>query len=266
MRRNSLLPSHTTGSYFLSATRSFIGINALSVILMCSGADLGAALGDVAEAEAVFFFLGHIATVEGVQRMHRQLSLPHQVAGGACEGLLVLLVVTVDVAHVLAQEALDALAELLAAVHVLLLHPVLAGLQILRGGSERRDLPRLLVVEGHVGDQVAHHGGECPQRGGDRDDLVLAERRHPGHAHQSRPAVDLGRTRTALAGLAVPPHREVTGLGGLQAVDDVEHDLALVDLDRVVLQVAAVFVAAPDPQFRVVGSHSQPFRSGCSAS
>src|SRR4051794_35683689 len=35
--RNSLLPSHTIGSYLRSATRSFIGINALSVILMFSG-------------------------------------------------------------------------------------------------------------------------------------------------------------------------------------------------------------------------------------
>ena len=35
--RNSLLPSHTIGSYLRSAARSFIGISALSVILMCSG-------------------------------------------------------------------------------------------------------------------------------------------------------------------------------------------------------------------------------------
>src|SRR5215208_1212644 len=36
-RRKSLFPSHTTGSYFLSTARSFSGISALSVILMCSG-------------------------------------------------------------------------------------------------------------------------------------------------------------------------------------------------------------------------------------
>src|SRR5262249_2494049 len=36
-RRNNLLPSQTTGSYLRSATRSFIGISALSVILMFSG-------------------------------------------------------------------------------------------------------------------------------------------------------------------------------------------------------------------------------------
>ena len=32
-----LLPSQTSGSYLRSTTRSFIGISALSVILMCSG-------------------------------------------------------------------------------------------------------------------------------------------------------------------------------------------------------------------------------------
>ena len=36
-RLNSLLPSHTSGSYLRSTTRSFSGISALSVILMCSG-------------------------------------------------------------------------------------------------------------------------------------------------------------------------------------------------------------------------------------
>src|SRR5690606_18608798 len=36
-RLKILLPSHTRGSYLRSTTRSFIGISALSVILMCSG-------------------------------------------------------------------------------------------------------------------------------------------------------------------------------------------------------------------------------------
>ena len=111
---------------------------------------------------------------------------------------------------------------------------------------ESRDLPGLLVVEGDVGDQVADHR-ERPQRR-DGDHLVLGEGRHPGHAQQPRPAVDLGAARAALAGLAVPAHRQVAGLGGLQPVDDVEDDLALVDLDGVVLQLAAVGVAAPHPE------------------
>src|SRR5437899_2277359 len=38
----------------------------------------------------------------------------------------------------------------------------------------------------------------------------------------------------------------------LQPVDDVEHHLALVALDRVVLQPAAVVIAAPDPHLRLI--------------
>ncbi len=37
VRREILAPSQTSGSYLRLATRSFIGISALSVILMCSG-------------------------------------------------------------------------------------------------------------------------------------------------------------------------------------------------------------------------------------
>jgi len=89
---------------------SFIGISALSVILMCSGHTLRAALGDVAEAQTVLFLRHHRTTIERVQRMHVELGLPHQIAGSG-ERRLVLLVITHHVARVLAQEALDALAE-----------------------------------------------------------------------------------------------------------------------------------------------------------
>ena len=170
--------------------------------------------------------------VEGVERVHVQLGEPDQEAR-AGEGLLVLLVVAHHVAGVLAQVALDALAELLAALDVDLLHPVVARLEVGRR-RERRDRARLLVVERDVGDEVADHR-ERAQRG-DRDGLVGGERAHPGHAHQPRPAVDLGAARPALAGLAVPPDGEVGGLRRLQAVDDVEDDLALVDLDGVVVR------------------------------
>ncbi len=161
---------------------------------------------------------------------------------GPEKDFLVLLVVTDHVAGVLAQEALDALAELLRALHVDLLHPVLARLQVGRRG-ERGDLARLLVVERDVRDQVLDHR-ERPHRG-DRDGLALLERVHPAHAHQLRHAVDLGAAGAALAGLAVPADREVRGLGRLQPVDDVEDDLALVDLDLVVVEVTALAIAPP---------------------
>ena len=75
------------------------------------GADLGAALGDVAVAQAVLV-LCHVLAVGLVQRVHVELGDAHEEARTR-EGLLVVLVVTDDVAHVLTQEAFDALAELL---------------------------------------------------------------------------------------------------------------------------------------------------------
>ena len=81
-------------------------------------------------------------------------------------GLLVVLVVTDDVADVLAQEALDALAELLRALDVDLRHAVLARREVRR--REGRDLLGLLVVVRDVGDEVLDHR-EGTQRGdGDR--------------------------------------------------------------------------------------------------
>ena len=88
------------------------------------GADLGAALGDVAHAEAVLRLRLALA-VPRVERVHVELGEPDEEPRPG-EGLLVLLVVADHVAGVLAQEALDALAELLAPLDVDLLHPVLA--------------------------------------------------------------------------------------------------------------------------------------------
>src|SRR6476620_3150651 len=217
------------------------------------GADLGAALRDVAHPDTLLVAGEVSAVVPGVERMHVELGGADE-EPGAGERLLVLLVVTHDVARVLAQEALDALAELLRALDVDLLHAVLAGREV--RGSEGRDLARLGVVEGHVGHEVADHGERAQRCDGDR--LGLAEGGHPGHAEKPRHAVDLGAARSALAGLAVPPHREIAGLGRLEPVDDVEDDLALVDLDGVVDELAALGVAAPDPEPRVVAHDPLP--------
>src|SRR5262249_18132493 len=156
---------------------------------------------------------------------------------------LVVLVVTDDVADVLAEKALDALAELLRALDVHLLHPVPTGCEPRRRG-ERRQLASLLVVEGHVRDEVADHREGTDRR--DRDRPRARERRHAGQAAPPRLAVDPHRTRAALAGLAVPPHGEVGGLGRLKTVDHIQDYLAVVDLDLVVLELAAGVVAAPD--------------------
>src|SRR5215208_3863331 len=86
------------------------------------GADLGAALGDVAQAKA-HLLAEQLAAVAGLQGVHLELGVADEHAR-AGEAALVLLVVTDDVADVLAQEALDALVELLHPVDVLLGHPV----------------------------------------------------------------------------------------------------------------------------------------------
>src|SRR5699024_5940241 len=191
-------------------------------------AHLRAALGDVAVAHAELF-LGDLAPVGGVPGMHLQFGHAHEVTGPG-EVFLVLLVVTDHVAHVVAQEALDAFAELLAALDIFLLHTEVTGCGI-RGRGERGDLACLVIVEGHIAHQVPYDGEGL--EGDDRDDLVGLEDAHPGHAGQPWHAVDLHRTRAALARLAVPAHRQVGDLGGLEPKQYVEDDLALVGLDLV---------------------------------
>ena len=69
----------------------------------------------------------------------------------------------------------------------------------------------------------------------------------PRHAHQLRHAVDFGRARAALAGLAIPAHRQIVGLFGLDLMHGVEHHHACPRLrccNRWNLPPA--FVAAPD--------------------
>ena len=200
--------------------------------------------------------------LEGVERVHVELGDPDE-EPWTCEDRLVLLVVTDHVAGVLAQEALDALAELLAPLHVDLLHAVVTGLEPGRR-CERRHLARLLVVEGHVGDEVADDRERAQRRDGDR--LVVVEGVHAGHAHQPRATVDLGAARPALAGLAVPAHGEVLRLRRLEAVDDVEDDLALVHLDLEVVQLAVVVRPSPDPELRGVPHHAPPSGSAVSSS
>src|SRR3989304_2532223 len=177
------------------------------------GADLGAALRDVEEPQARLA-PGQLLAVVGVQRVHLQLRQPHEEAR-ARERRLVVLVVADDVADVLAQEALDALAELLAALDILLEHaPRAVGL--LGPGPEGGNRLRLLVVEGDVRRQVPDEREGL--HGRDGDGLTGRERVHPRHAQEPRLAVDLRAAGAALAGPAVPAHGEVPGLGGLAGV------------------------------------------------
>src|SRR6516165_5305749 len=206
------------------------------------GTDLGAALGDVAEADPGVV-LDEARAIARVQRMHVEAGQLDEEAR-ARERTLLVLVIADHVTDVLAEEALDALVELLDAIDVFLHHPIGAvGLRRLE--PERRHLLGLLVVVGHVGDEVADQR-EGPDRR-DRDRVARLEQVHPGHAHQARLAVDLGAARAALAGLAVPAARQIVGLGRLDLVDHVQHDHAFLGLDRVMLEAAARGIPAEHP-------------------
>ena len=75
-----------------------------------------------------------------------------------------------------------------------------------------------------------------------------------GHAHQARQAVDFRRARAAFAGLAIPATGEVVGLRRLDLVDGIEHDHPFGDFGRVILEFAALRVAAPDPERGSLGA------------
>src|SRR5438552_2846078 len=157
------------------------------------------------------------------------------------ERALLVVVVANHVAHVLAQEALDALVELLDAIDVLLHHPV-GAIGLRRLEAQRRHLLGLVVVEGHVGDEIADQR-EGPDRR-HRDRVARPEQVHPRHAHEPWLAVDLGAARAALAGLAVPATGKVVGLSRLDPVDHVEDDHALLVRDARCLNDSIRFKAS----------------------
>ncbi len=106
------------------------------------GAHLGAAPRDVAVARSRSCAdLGDAVRV--VERVHLEAGEPDHEP--RADELVLAVAVAQDVADVLAQEALDALAELLHAVDVLLVHPVLA-VGVRRVRLERPDAPVLPVV------------------------------------------------------------------------------------------------------------------------
>ena len=113
-----------------------------------------------------------------------------------------------------------------------------------------------LVVEGHVGDEIANHRERLHRRHG--DGFPRVEQIHPRHTQQPRPAVDLGTARATLTGLTVPPDGQIAGLGRLEAVNHVEDDLALFGLDRVFDELATVSVTAPDTKMSRVAMVTCP--------
>src|SRR5439155_6018847 len=171
----------------------------------------------------------------------------HQVA--RAHELLVQVMVAQHVADVLAEEALDALPELLDPVHVLLLHPPGAVGRVGRARGERADLPLDPEVPAHVGDQVLVVRKGAHRLDGDR--LRQVEVAQPAHAHELRPPVDLGGAGAALACLAVPADGEVGRLLGLDLVHGVQHYHPLRGLGGVVGVRPLPTGAAPDAEGRL---------------
>ena len=150
-----------------------------------------------------------------------------------------------DVADILAHKALDALLRLVEALDILLVH----GEGRLLAALKRLDALGHLVVPGDVGDQVLYHGEGphgtyvylCP--------LVLLDARL---AQELGPAVDLGATRAAVGRLAVPAHREIRGLLGLDREHGVENDHAFDEGYLVLDLLAALRVTAKILNFAIL--------------
>src|SRR6185503_19552433 len=110
-----------------------------------------------------------------------------------------------------------------------------------------------LVIPRHVRDKVLDHGKRAHRRDGDR--LVRRVVGHAGHAHQLRLAVDLRRARAALPRFAVPAHREIGCLLGLDHVHRVEHHRAFAERDLIFLQFAARARAPEQSQSAKIRHH-----------
>src|SRR6266702_6150205 len=205
-------------------------------------ADVGAAARDVAEAGPELPPDDRDA-ISGVERVHLERgeadheARPH-------ERVLARLVPQ-HVADILAQVALDALAELLDPVHVLLHHAIRP-----IGGPwprpERREAPVLLVVPGDVRHQILDDREGL--HGLDRDGLGGRELVHARHARQPGPAIDLHAARAALARLAVPPHGEIARQLRLDAVQHVQDHHAGIDVDAVFDERAPRRRSSPDAE------------------
>src|SRR4051812_15596417 len=149
---------------------------------------LGAALGDVAIANAVTF-LELVPAVEDVERMHLELRRVDEQARS--HELLVEMVIAQDMTYVLAKEALDAFPEFLDPVRIRLSHAPGAIGRIRR---PRREFPDSLLrpeVRGNVGNEILDR-----RKGAHRfyrHRLVQIELTQARHAHQPRIAVYLRR-------------------------------------------------------------------------
>ncbi len=151
-------------------------------------AHLGAALGDIAVANTVAI-LEVADAVFRIEWMHLQRRGVHQEARP--DEFIFLVMVADDVADILAQEALNALAELLHAVDVLLVHGPGAISIVRLAGLERLDGLLDAEVPTDVRDQVTNEWERTHRFHSDH--LVRWQRVHARHAHQAWFTVDFRR-------------------------------------------------------------------------
>src|SRR5205823_4602514 len=154
------------------------------------------------------------AAVRLVERVHLVHRGAHEKRGA--HELGVLAVRAQHVTYVLAEEALDALAEFLGPLDLVLIHAPGTIRRVGGARLERGDPLVDFVVPGHVGHEVLDHGERFHRR--HRDRLAGLIVRYPRHAHQPRLAVDLGGAGPAFPRLAVPADGEVGRLLGLNGV------------------------------------------------
>src|SRR5437016_4071513 len=122
-------------------------------------ADLGAALGDVAVTDSALA-AQMLVTLGLVERMHLVHGRPHQ-HRGAHEGV-VLPVRPQHVAHVLAEEAFDALTEFLRALDLVLVHAPRSVCVVGRTRLKRGNALGDLVIPRHIGHEILHQWDPLP--------------------------------------------------------------------------------------------------------
>ena len=203
--------------------------------------NLGTAFRNIAVADPVGF-AQFLDPIFGVERMHLQRGRVNQKARP--DKAIAHLVVAQNVADILAKKTFDALPKFLDAVDILLLHPPGPIGRVWRARLKRFDFFLYLKIPRHVGDQILHQRKCFHRLDGYRP--VYRQIAHPGHAHELRTSIYLGRTGAAFPRLAIPPARQVIRLRSLNLINGVEDDHAFGDFAAVLLETTGTRVATPD--------------------
>jgi hypothetical protein len=149
-----------------------------------------------------------------------------------------------DVADVLAEKTLNAFAELLHPVHILLIHTPGPVFMIRWTGFELFDLFLGAEIPRDIGRQISNERKSFHRLDGDR--LIQWQLVQTGHAHQTGIAIDLSRAGAALPSLAVPTHGQIGRLLTLNLYGGIEHHHPLCDFGLVIGKLTPFRVTAPN--------------------